>query len=173
MINSGGNTGSPGPRNVVANLPYSTPVVGPDGSLTPTWKTIFANQIVPALNYKGSTGPVGPAGAPTGAQGNRGPQGNHGVTGGTGLTGMTGITGMTGTGGSTGNTETEYSLSQDRGVDSGFDYILCNAMETNGYIFTIDTTGILCIDDSETSLVYGSTGSSGQGMLHWRMRRSI
>lgn len=162
------------PNNRVFVLPYHAPIVDPDtGKLTPAWQAAFAQGIVPAL--KGLSGGTGGYTGGPGATGEAGPRGAQGNVGNTGI-GMTGMTGATGGGGKTGNAETEYILSQNRAVDPGNDYILCNALETNGFVFTIDSTGILCVDDSETSLVYGCTGltgSSGQGMLHWRMRRGL
>ncbi|MCI4436731.1 MAG: collagen-like protein [Ignisphaera sp.] len=189
------------PNNRVFVLPYHAPMVDPDtGKLTPAWQAAFSQGIVPALkglsgstggsSYTGgpgATGAVGPRGANgnqgnTGLSGSTGPQGLTGHTGLTGLTGMTGYTGMTGltglTGGKgeTGNVQSQYILREDIEVLGGNDYILCNALETNGHVFTVDSTGILCIDDSETSLVYSGpsyTYTNTVDMLHWRMRRGL
>jgi len=189
------------PNNRVFVLPYHAPVVDPTtGKLTPSWQAAFSQGIVPALKgISGSTGGSSYTGGPgaTGEVGARGPQGNQGntgLTGATGLSGMTGATGLTGiagatglsgmtgmtgnTGGTglTGNVQAQYILKEDIEVLSGNDYILCNALETNGYVFTVESTGILCIDDSETSLVYsGPTiiSNTTADMVHWRMRRGL
>jgi hypothetical protein len=189
------------PNNRVFVLPYHAPMVDPEtGKLTPAWQTAFSQGIVPALkglsgstggsSYTGGPGATGEAGA-RGAQGNQGltgltgktgisgmtgNTGPQGMTGHTGLTGMTGLTGLTGIKGDTGNVQAEYILRENIEVLSGNNYLLCNALETNGYVFTVDSTGILCVDDSETSLIYsGPTiiNNTTADMVHWRMRRSL
>lgn len=71
------------PKNTVFVLPYATPMVGPDGKLSPTWQKVFGQQIVPALQglgggaTGGATGPAGPQGE-KGDKGATGPQGPGG-----------------------------------------------------------------------------------------------
>lgn len=64
-------------KNTVFHLPYQTPVVNNNGVLTPTWQTIFAHQIVPALQGLGNDGATGATGA-QGIAGDVGPIGPAG-----------------------------------------------------------------------------------------------